>query len=54
MVRLAPDGFTHLDDVIDPRQLDTVIAGYAAASGITRALRTDRGPSRAEDPTWGD
>lgn len=46
--QLAPDGLTHIDDVIDPRELDAVIAGYAAASGVTRALRTGRiGPAEA-------
>jgi 5-methylphenazine-1-carboxylate 1-monooxygenase len=34
----APDGFTRLEDVIDPAELDAIVTGYAKASGVTRAL----------------
>lgn len=36
---LAPDGFTRLEDVIDPAELDAIVAGYAQASGVSRALQ---------------
>jgi 5-methylphenazine-1-carboxylate 1-monooxygenase len=49
--RLAPDGFAHIDDVIDPRELEAVVAGYTAASGVTRALRTGRIGTGAQSPT---
>jgi 2-polyprenyl-6-methoxyphenol hydroxylase-like FAD-dependent oxidoreductase len=35
----APDGFTRLEDVIDPAELDAIVTGYAQASGVTRALQ---------------
>ena len=39
--RRAPDGFTRLEDVIDPAELEAVVRGYAQASGASRA-QTDR------------
>jgi 5-methylphenazine-1-carboxylate 1-monooxygenase len=36
---LAPDGFARLEDVIDPAELDAIVASYAQASGASRALQ---------------
>ena len=33
----APDGFTRLEDVIDPAELEAIVTGYAKASGVNRA-----------------
>lgn len=35
--RRAPDGFERLSDVIDPAELDAILAGYQAASGAGTA-----------------
>ncbi len=32
----APDGFSRLEDVIDPAELDAIVSGYAKASGSPR------------------
>jgi hypothetical protein len=37
--RRAPDGFTDLADVIEPAELDAIIAGYQAVSGGTAPPR---------------
>ncbi|MFI0410775.1 flavin-dependent oxidoreductase [Actinomadura sp. 3N508] len=34
--RRAPDGFTRLADVIDPAELEAIVAGYAQVSGSSR------------------
>ncbi|MFI0481845.1 flavin-dependent oxidoreductase [Actinomadura sp. 9N215] len=34
--RRAPDGFTRLEDVIDPATLEAIVSGYAQASGGSR------------------
>lgn len=34
--RRAPDGFTHLDDVIDAAELDAVVNGYAQVTGASK------------------
>lgn len=36
----APNGFTRLEDVIDPAELEAIVNGYAKASGVTRAMQT--------------
>ena len=35
----APDGFTRLEDVIDPAELEAIVTGYAKASGATLAVQ---------------
>jgi len=34
--RRAPDGFERLDDEIDPAELESIVTGYAQASGSSR------------------
>ncbi|QUQ67525.1 flavin-dependent oxidoreductase [Kutzneria sp. CA-103260] len=34
--RLAPDGFSRVEDVIDPAALDAIVGGYARAAGASR------------------
>lgn len=34
--RLAPNGFSHIEDVIDPAALEAAVAGYAKAAGASR------------------
>ncbi|WP_020661189.1 flavin-dependent oxidoreductase [Amycolatopsis benzoatilytica] len=42
--RLAPEGFSRLEDVIDAAALDAIVAGYAQASGASQ--RQVNGPGR--------
>jgi 5-methylphenazine-1-carboxylate 1-monooxygenase len=35
----AADGFTRLEDVIDPAELEAIVTGYAKASGATLAVQ---------------
>ncbi|SFN03196.1 FAD binding domain-containing protein [Saccharopolyspora antimicrobica] len=39
--RSDPNGFSHIDDVIDPATLEAVIAGYAQASGASQQQVND-------------
>jgi hypothetical protein len=34
--RLAPEGFSRIEDVMDPATIEAVVAGYAQASGASR------------------
>lgn len=44
--RRAPDGFTRLEDVIDPAELEKIVSGYARASRQAAASR----PAASESP----
>jgi 2-polyprenyl-6-methoxyphenol hydroxylase-like FAD-dependent oxidoreductase len=52
--RRAPDGFTRLEDVIDPAELEKIVSGYAQATGQSagdRAAGPHDLPARTGPPS---